>query len=114
MTIQIVRIIRFINPEHVFYGEVNCTRHMPHLKKNGLLNDDYDAENPDGGEYTRRNYLGSCYVSGVPELEPGEYPWHVGTHYAEYRASDIKPAAGKISGGSPSDPTRPADHHPGS
>lgn len=74
----------------IFYGEVGCYRRVPHIKQGLLLDDEYDRDNPDGSEYTRRNYDETCYVSGVPDLEPGEYPWLVGTRYSEYRFSDRK------------------------
>lgn len=60
----------------IFYGEVGVQIRHPAVpvKKNESAGE-YDHDNPDGSEYTRRNFGESCYISGMPTLSPAEYPW---------------------------------------
>ena len=90
----------------VFVGEVGVThRTTPVPKWDGWLDDEYDHDNPDGSESTRRNYAESSYISGVPNLSPAEYPakWRFGEGWRH-----------DFSVGSPSDPERLGDRLPGS
>ena len=82
----------------IFIGEVGVERRSPPVALRAAWpDDDYDHDNPDGGEYSRRNYAGSSYVSGVPDLGPAEYPWKVGRYYGDFSV------------GSSADPARPGD-----
>jgi hypothetical protein len=63
-----------LQPAPIFYGEVGVRRRMATIKNpEGWLDEDYDRENPDGSLYGRRNYKETSYLSGMPDLEPGEY-----------------------------------------
>lgn len=86
-----------------FYGEVGVFRRMPRVPKHaGWLDSEYDHDNPDGSEYSRRNYAESSYLSGCPDLVPAEYAWKVGRYYGDFSV------------GSPSDPEHPVARPQGS
>lgn len=57
----------------ICYGEVGVHRHRPLLKHHGLLDDEYDAENPSGTAWGRRNYRHSSYQSGAGREEPKHF-----------------------------------------
>lgn len=94
-----------MDPKRVFTGEIGVhRRRAPVALVDGWRDDEYDRFNPEGDASTRRNYGGSCYLSGLPDQIPSEYAWQVGGYYRDVA----------VSGGSPLDPRRPADRPRGS
>lgn len=60
-----------------FYGEKGVQRHI------GRVKGDCDDKNA----WERRNYSESSYLSGLPKLEPGEYPVRA-DFYKAYRLDE--------------------------
>jgi hypothetical protein len=59
--------------ELTFYGEQGVHRRVPHIKRCGWFDEDYDRHNPDGHAWGRRNYDQSSYLSGFGDAYPDDY-----------------------------------------